>query len=352
MATKRGNRWLVQVRTSPGERLRRTFPTRQEAEQWEADVRDALEMGKPIPEPRTGKGEGRAGARSLSTLGALFDHVCATEWNHLKSSKTAKKNGSDVVDYFGRKKEVEDIGAKEMAEMKAHFASSGLAPATVNRKGAALSRLLHIAKDVGVISDVPKVKWMAEQKTKFRYVDATEEAVLLAFWKAKGNADLHDLCVLLIDTGARCFSEMLPVQWDAFGPKFSTVTFWHTKTNQPRTVPLTARCRAILRDRKAAHPKSSGPFSGVSHGGRELNLSKNTMRHQWDDMRSVTGMDDVTPHTLRHTCCTRLILGGADIKRVMSWMGHTTIATTMRYMQIRPTALEDVLHILEGRGAA
>ncbi|QNR64906.1 tyrosine-type recombinase/integrase [Rhodobacter capsulatus] len=44
-----------------------------------------------------------------------------------------------------------------------------------------------------------------------------------------------------------------------------------------------------------------------------------------------------------------MVLGGVDIKRVMTWMGHSTISTTMRYMQIRPTALEDVLHVLEAK---
>ncbi|WLR94079.1 tyrosine-type recombinase/integrase [Shinella zoogloeoides] len=60
-------------------------------------------------------------------------------------------------------------------------------------------------------------------------------------------------------------------------------------------------------------------------------------------------MPDVTPHTLRHTCCTRLVLGGVDVKRVMEWMGHTAIVTTMRYMQIKPTSLEEIVHVLEAK---
>lgn len=349
MASKRGKRWLARVRVGGGQRLCPSFPTKQEAEEWEDAARRAVADGRPAPEPKTRKGEGRQGPRSLASLGALFDHVCRTEWDHLRSSETATKNGRDVVDYFGRNREVDTIGSQDIAEMKAHFASSGLAPATVNRKAAALSRMLHVAVDAGIIPKVPKTKWMPEQKTKFRYLDQTEEEVVLAYWRAVENDDMRDLCVLLIDTGARCFSEMLPVSWDAFGPKFSSVTFWHTKTNQPRSVPLTARCRSILETRKKLHPKSKGPFTGVSHGGRTGDLTKNSLRHQWDEMREVTGMKDVTPHTLRHTCCTRLILGGVDVKRVMTWMGHTSISTTMRYMQIKPTALEDVLHVLEGK---
>lgn len=351
MARKHGRRWLADVRTEEGKRLRPSFPTEAEAEAWEAAARDAVAKGKPIPDPAIGKGKGRSGPRTLHTLGALFEHVCRTEWNHLRSAKTATINGRDVVNYFGAKREVETIGAQEIAEMMAHFADRGLAPATVNRKATALSRMLHVAVDVGVIDRMPKLKWRQEIKTRFRYLDELEEKVLLAYWKAQNEPDMHDLCVLLIDTGARCFSEMIPVRWDDFGKNYDTVTFWNTKSNQPRTVPLTARCRAILRERKAMPHLTRGPFSGLNHGGSvATTVNKNTMRSKWDDMRTATGMDDVTPHTLRHTCCTRLVLGGVDIKRVMSWMGHSAMATTMRYMQMRPSALEDVLHVLEGKG--
>lgn len=348
MARLRGRRWQADVRGSDGERHRPTFSTQRAAEEWEEDARIAVLEGRPIPDAKTGLAKGKSAPSALHTLGGLFDHVAKSEWTNIRSAKTAQLNGRHVVDFFGRNKEVAKITSHDIAEMKLHFGSEGLAPATVNRKVSALSKMLNIAADAGVIDKVPRIRWNQEMQTKFRYLDRTEEAVLLAFWKAQGEHDLHDLCALLIDTGARCFSEMLPVKWDHFGPNFSSVTFWHTKTNSPRTVPLTHRSREILTARKAAVGNKTGPFSGVAHGDTEKGLTKHSMRHKWELMRAMTGMTDVTPHTLRHTCCTRLILGGADIKRVMTWMGHTAIATTMRYMQIRPTALEDVLHILEG----
>lgn len=52
---------------------------------------------------------------------------------------------------------------------------------------------------------------------------------------------------------------------------------------------------------------------------------------------------------MRHTCCTHLINGGVHIKRVMEWMGHSTMSTTMRYMQIRPDSLDEVVAVLEGK---
>jgi len=269
----------------------------------------------------------------------VFDHVWRTEWSTLKSSKTARINAMTVVQHYGRNKRLAEITAADIADLKIDLAESGMSSATVNRKVAALSKMLKVAHEAGAIPAMPAIKWNREEKTKYRYLDETEERVLLAYWRGHGYEDMRDLTVLLIDTGARCWSEMRPVRWDAFGPNFSTVTFWHTKTSKPRTVPLTKRSREIIQVRRKMMPDTLGPFSG---------LHRNTMVERWREMRGALQMEDVNPHTMRHTCCTRLVLGGVDVKRVMEWMGHSSITTTMRYMQLKPTSLEEVLHVLEG----
>lgn len=346
MARLRGNLWQADVRTPDGKRLRPTFTTQEAAEKWQEGARYAMEMGKPLPSVRSLPRV--AASRDLYSLGNLYAHVCRTEWSGMRAEATLKRNGNDVVNYFGRNKLVGEITPAEAAEMRVHFAEKGLSPATVNRKTAALSKMLKVAKDNDLVSSVPRLRWNKVEQTKFRFLDDREEKELLAYWENSGYDDLHDLTILLIDTGARCFSEMLPVRWDAFGPDYRTVTFWMTKTGKPRTVPLTARCRDILKARFArkqgrAVDERWGPFAGFARG---------SMRSRWDVMRTALRMEDVTPHTLRHTCCTRLVLGGVDVKRVMEWMGHTAIVTTMRYMQIRPSGLLDVLHVLEQRSDA
>lgn len=355
MARLRGKRWQADVRAPDGERYRPTFTTEKEALAWELKARAALLEGKPVPPAASGLAPVKSKPneeRPLFTLGGLFDHVAKSEWKGTRGEKTAMLNAKHVVDYFGTKKSVPEITSADIDRMRVHFAEKGLAPATVNRKSAALSKMLNVAKDAGVIDRVPRIRFRQEPKTKFRFLDKTEERVLLAYWEGQGDRDMADLSTFLIDTGARCFSEGLPVLWDHFGPHFGTVTFWATKTNQPRTVPLTSRVREILRRRRLDVTNKRGPFTGVSHGGEdEVAIKKRTLHTKWEQMREVTGLAEVTPHTLRHTCCTNLILGGVDIKRVMTWMGHTTIATTMRYMQIKPKSLEEVLHVLEGRTA-
>lgn len=50
----------------------------------------------------------------------------------------------------------------------------------------------------------------------------------------------------------------------------------------------------------------------------------------------------ISPHTFRHTFCTRMILAGMDIKSVQYFMGHSTIKTTLEvYAHINADAAID-----------
>lgn len=42
----------------------------------------------------------------------------------------------------------------------------------------------------------------------------------------------------------------------------------------------------------------------------------------------------VTPHTLRHTTAMHLLQSGVEINVIKSWLGHVSVATTNRYVQI------------------
>jgi integrase len=335
MARKRGNKWMADVRLPDGTRARPTFDTEAQADAWEANARLAVAEGRPLPPVATGK----VGNRDLSTLGSLFEHTKRTHWASQKSASTLIRQGQFVVTFFGTNRPVTGIGSAEIAEFRASVMESGLSKATANRRCAALSKMLHIAHEAGAIQRVPRIPQAKEPPTKTRLVEDHEERAMLAFWEAHGDMDQHDLTALLLDTGARCFSEMIPAHWDHFARGFRSVTFWNTKTHKPRTVPLTKRSQSILKDRHSTF--------GETHAGPFTMVNKETMRTRWDKMRDFLRLRDVTPHTLRHTCISRLIDGGADVKRVMEWAGHSSITTTMRYMQLRAKSLEEMTSILE-----
>ncbi len=202
------------------------------------------------------------------------------------------------------------------------FRAKNNSNATVNRKLSALYKLLRKAERMGQIPRLPTYLRLKERNGRVRFLSPEEEAALFAEI-GRSEPDFERLCLFLVDTGARV-GEALGLKWtDIHG---SNATFWITKSGRSRTVPLTRRARrAVAGPSRHGH---SGPFSMIEY---------QNFRYHWNRARKTVGLGDdsqVVPHILRHTCASRLVQAGIDLRRVQSFLGHQTIQMTLRYAHL------------------
>ena len=50
----------------------------------------------------------------------------------------------------------------------------------------------------------------------------------------------------------------------------------------------------------------------------------------------------ISTHSLRHTCATEMLRGGASVRHVQEMLGHSKITTTQVYTRVVPTDLKKV----------
>ena len=72
--------------------------------------------------------------------------------------------------------------------------------------------------------------------------------------------------------------------------------------------------------------------------------AQNFYRRVYQLALDKAGIKDIVWHTLRHTCASRLVMAGVDIRTVQEIMGHKTLVMTMRYSHLSGDHLNQAIN--------
>lgn len=211
----------------------------------------------------------------------------------------------------------------------------GLSPKYTRNIGGTLHKILATAVDWDVIERVPRFPKIRLVDPEWNWFTGDETRLLLS--KAR-DPEEYALLLFPFDTGARA-GEQLGLQWGDLDFQNRKVVFRRsvsegilgpTKTGKSRHVPLTAALLEALRAIK--HLRGQNVF--CNRDGSPLTLWQLHERIEGACRRA--GLRRIRWHDTRHSFASQLVSAGVPLRQVQEYLGHTTIAMTMRYSHLAP----------------
>lgn len=271
----------------------------------------------------------QANKETPKTLTDLIRKASPVLWNTSHKYKNSMlTNVMDADDILGRPY-LADI-TTDAIDFYTRTVAADLRPGSVNRKLTALHTLLKYAVDREWLVKMPKFTWMKDQAERIRWLSQEEEKQLLELLpKVDKNhgEEIAALCEILLHTGCRR-DEIRKLERSQIDGDY--LRLWKTKTKRPRSVPLTDRAKELV-DKYV-------PFK----------VTAMQVHRAWAKVRKEMGLADdrdFVLHTLRHTTATRLLDTTNNIVVVQKMLGHSKIATTLRYAHLADDGLLDSIRL-------
>lgn len=142
---------------------------------------------------------------------------------------------------------------------------------------------------------------------------------------------------LLYSTGIRV-SELAGLTQEKVDFKTGVIRVFG-KGSKERILPFGRHCQKALRDYVDSMPafQKRGPetalFLNNEGGAVSVRTVQRNLREFATEILGPVG-SRVTPHTLRHSCATHLLAGGAGLREIQELLGHRSLVTTQKYTQV------------------
>jgi site-specific recombinase XerD len=220
----------------------------------------------------------------------------------------------------------------------------------------AFLRYLSSQRDIATLSP-DKIELPKGSSRTVTFLNSEQVDRLLNCPDTSKNTGLRDRAILetLFSTGLR-ISELSKLNRDQINlerKEFGVIG----KGNKPRVVFLSDSAaewiEVYLRSREDYFKPLFIRYSGhidSTRDGEKMRLTPRSIQLSVAKYARMCGLPfDTTPHTLRHSFATDLLIGGADLRSVQEMLGHESIRTTQVYTHVTDKQLREVHRTFHNR---
>jgi site-specific recombinase XerD len=207
-----------------------------------------------------------------------------------------------------------------------------LKPVTINRKLSSISAFCRWSVEQGLTEADPSqhISQVSEVTLAPKWLTKNEQYALIRSVQKENNARDLALIMVLLHTGLRV-SEVSNLRLSdvKISERKGSLTVRRGKGSKYRLVPLNADVRMALSAYISRRPKVDHEYVFVGKRGERLKpwgIQYLINKYAYD-----ARLENVTPHTLRHTCGKNLIDAGVPLDQVATLLGHKNLNTTRIY---------------------
>ena len=315
----RNGRYESNIRRKGYAPITKTFTSREVAKRFIKSTEIAMEQGDYAP-------------RSSMTVGELMQKYEAEYLPTLKNGGDSHKWRVRLLKRYFEDLPLADLTPAHLAKYRDQRLLK-VAPLTVKRDLSVLSSAINTAVmewDIPLdLNPVSRIRFKNADIPRDRRLQHEEEELLLS----KAYPCLKRQIIVAIETAMRQ-GEIYSIKKSDINAQNQTLRIPETKTDKPRTIPLSTRALKALTEQMRA---SGNVVQMVDRPIFEVN--RWTEWNRFTRLKEQCGIEDLRFHDLRHEATSRLFERGFNVMEVASITGHENLKHLKRYTHIKPESL-------------
>jgi integrase/recombinase XerD len=233
-------------------------------------------------------------------------------------------------------KNVHELSRQDLRKWIASLSREGLSPQSVARAVSAARGFFKFLMLDGHIPNQPTEELDTPQRFSHlpRFLNEDEINRLLSAPDIATDPGIRDRTILeLMYAAGLRVSELVSLKQNEVD-LLAGMVICHGKGSKERRVPIGKSAIHWLQRYTSLQASYGKPSTGHLFTNRGKPITRHFVWAMIKRYAQQVGLEDISPHTLRHSFATHLLQRGADSRSVQALLGHSDISTTQIYTHI------------------